>query len=91
MFPAQKYITRRNGLRCQVKKGLILIPGNQEASANYKDNTYRFRQDSTFSYFFGMNESNLMGLIDLDENREYLIGNRKKYCPAENGMYYPCS
>ena len=75
MFPAQKYINRRNALRSEVKKGLILIPGNQEAPCNYKDNTYRFRQDSTFSYFFGIDESNLMGLIDLDENREYLIGN----------------
>jgi Xaa-Pro aminopeptidase len=75
MFPAQKYINRRKGLRSEVKKGLILVPGNQEAPCNYKDNTYRFRQDSTFSYFFGIDESNLMGLIDLDENREYLIGN----------------
>lgn len=74
MFSPQTYSTRRNKLHGKVTTGLILIPGNQEAPCNYKGNTYRFRQDSTFSYFFGIDEPNLLGLIDVDENREYLVG-----------------
>ncbi len=74
MFSTQTYITRRNKLRSQITNGLIIIPGNGEAACNYKSNAYRFRQDSTFSYFFGIDEPNLMGIIDIDENLEYLVG-----------------
>lgn len=74
MFSAQIYSNRRKNLLSMVAKGLILIPGNHEAPCNYKGNTYRFRQDSTFSYFFGIDEPNLLGLIDVDENRQYLVG-----------------
>ena len=74
MFSAQIYSNRRKNLLSMVAKGLILIPGNHEAPCNYKGNTYRYRQDSTFSYFFGIDEPNLLGLIDVDENRQYLIG-----------------
>ncbi len=74
MFSAQIYSNRRKNLLSKVVKGLILIPGNNESPNNYKGNAYRFRQDSTFSYFFGIDEPNLLGLIDVDENREYLVG-----------------
>ncbi len=74
MFSAQIYSNRRKNLLSMVAKGLIIIPGNNESPSNYKGNTYRFRQDSTFSYFFGIDEPNLLGLIDVDENRQYLIG-----------------
>ena len=41
---------------------------------NYADNTYRYRQDSTFLYYFGISKPGLYALIDLDENKEYLFG-----------------
>ncbi len=51
MFDKQIYIERRNRLRKMMGGGLILLPGNQDSPMNYKDNPYRFRQDSTFLYF----------------------------------------
>ena len=53
MFQAKTYVERRKLLKKQVKSGLILLLGNDESSMNYADNTYHFRQDSTFLYFFG--------------------------------------
>ena len=74
MFPTQVYIDRRKNLKNRLSSGLVLMLGNQEVPYNYKSNTYHFRQDSTFSYFFGLNEPNLAGLIDIENNTEYLFG-----------------
>ena len=52
----------------------MLFIGNDEAGMNYADNTYRYRQDSTFLYYFGISKPGLYALIDLDENKEYLFG-----------------
>lgn len=41
---------------------------------NYADNTYHFRQDSTFLYFFGSDYAGLSALIDIDEDREIIFG-----------------
>ncbi len=57
-----------------MSSGLVLIPGNEDAPMNYKANTYRFRQDSSFLYFFGLDQQGLAGLIDVDENRSLLFG-----------------
>ena len=48
MFDSAIYKNRRQALRNKVQNGLILILGNNEAPANYPDNTYKFRQDSSF-------------------------------------------
>ena len=48
------YIKRRTRLKNDVGSGLLLFLGNDEVGMNYADNTYRFRQDSTFLYFFGL-------------------------------------
>ena len=58
----------------QVGNGLILFLGNEESSMNYKDNLYPFRQDSTFLYFFGIDQPDLSVLIDIDNNKEILFG-----------------
>jgi Xaa-Pro aminopeptidase len=55
--------------------GLVLIPGNTEASYNYPANTYHFRQDSNFLYFFGLDHPDYFGVIDIDENKDYIFGN----------------
>ncbi len=75
MFDAKVYTDRRNRIKEEVKSGIILIPGNTEAAFNYPANTYHFRQDSNFLYFFGLDHPDLAGVIDIDENRDYIFGN----------------
>ena len=75
MFPKKVYQTRRQLLAKDVESGVILIPGNSEAPANYKDNCYKFRQDSTFLYFFGISDPDFAGVIDVDKNDEIIFGN----------------
>lgn len=74
MFERQIYINRREELKKKFKSGLLLFLGNDEAPINYAGNTYNFRQDSSFLYYFGLPVPNLAGIIDVDENKEYLFG-----------------
>lgn len=75
MFNPQVYTERRNALRKLVPSGLIFLPGNTEASYNYPANTYAFRQDSNFSYFFGLENPDFAGIIDIDNEVDYIFGN----------------
>lgn len=75
MFQPTVYKNRREALRRKMNGGVVLILGNSEAPANYPDNTYKFRQDSNFLYFFGLNHPGFAGVIDVDNDREYLFGN----------------
>ncbi len=75
MFNSDVYTNRRNSLKQKVSKGLLFIPGNLEAAFNYPANTYHFRQDSTFLYFFGLNQPDLAAIIDVDSGKDYLFGN----------------
>ena len=75
MFETSVYKNRRARLKEKVKCGLVLILGNGEAPANYTDNTYKFRQDSSFLYFFGLNQPGFAGVIDIDSGDEYIFGN----------------
>jgi len=76
MFSAQTYAERRGALRRLMvgEGGLVLLPGNPEAPANYPDNCYPFRQDSSFLYFAGVDRPGFWALVDLDEGREALFG-----------------
>jgi Xaa-Pro aminopeptidase len=53
---------------------LILLLGNEESSMNYRDNLYPFRQDSSFLYFFGIDQPGLAGVLDVDADQEILFG-----------------
>lgn len=75
MFKSETYINRRKQLKNDLKSGIILIPGNEESPMNYADNTFSFRQDSSFLYFFALDHSGLTGLIDIDNDRDYIFGN----------------
>ncbi|MBQ1408149.1 MAG: aminopeptidase P family protein [Bacteroidales bacterium] len=75
MFPKETYIARREQLRKDVGHGIIIIQGNHEAPCNYPDNTYWFRQDSTFLYFFGLQREDLIGVLDCDNGKDYLFAN----------------
>lgn len=74
MFDKQVYINRRLALRKRIKSGLVLILGNAESPMNYRSNSYRFRQDSSFLYFFGLDLPNLVGVIDIEDGRDSLYG-----------------
>lgn len=69
------YIKRRARLKKDVGSGLLLFLGNDEVGMNYADNTYRFRQDSTFLYFFGLDYPALAAVIDIDADKEIVFGN----------------
>jgi Xaa-Pro aminopeptidase len=74
MFNKNIYIERRNQLRKKMGNGIILIPGNMESPMNYTDNTYHFRQDSTFLYLFGLDTPGFFGIIDANEGKDTLFG-----------------
>lgn len=69
------YMARREQLKKKIGTGLLLFLGNNEVGMNYADNTYSFRQDSTFLYFFGLDFAGLAAIIDIDENRTIIFGN----------------
>ena len=75
MFDKHVYTERRNRLREKLGSGIILIPGNNESPLNYTDNTYHFRQDSTFLYLFGLDIPGLFGVIDANTGKDALYGN----------------
>jgi Xaa-Pro aminopeptidase len=76
MFEASVYSRRRQALRERVSDGLILILGHNEAPANYPDNTYKFRQNSSFLYFFGHEQhAGLAGVLDVEAGEDILFGN----------------
>ncbi|HKL09348.1 MAG TPA: aminopeptidase P N-terminal domain-containing protein, partial [Bacteroidales bacterium] len=74
MFKKETYINRRNQLKKQFKTGVLLFLGNEESGMNYEDNTYSFRQDSSFLYYFGLDYPGLFGVIDIDEDKDYIFG-----------------
>lgn len=75
MFKAELYRKRRAQLRKDIGSGLILLLGNVEASFNYPANTYYFRQDSSFLYFFGLDLPGLAGVLDADTGEDWIFGN----------------
>lgn len=76
MFDKQTYVNRRAKLKELVKSGIIILFGNKESPCNFPNNGYYpFRQDSSFLYYFGQNRDGLVGVIDIDNNIETLVGN----------------
>jgi Xaa-Pro aminopeptidase len=74
MFEAATYRARRQRLMQDVGSGVILLLGNDEVGMNYAANTYHFRQDSTFLYFFAVDLPGLAAVIDIDEGTETIYG-----------------
>ena len=74
MFNRETYITRRLQLRQKISDGIILLLGNVDSPMNYADNTYYFRQDSSFLYFFGLDFQKLAGVIDTESGEEIVFG-----------------
>lgn len=75
MFSKETYIKRRNELKKLVKEGVVILFGNNESPMNCPANSYYpMRQDSTFIYYFGQHREGLVGVIDIDNDRETLVG-----------------
>ena len=75
MFEKETYIRRRAQLKKLVGEGVVVLFGNNESPANYPANGYApFRQDSSFLYYFGQHRDGLVGVIDIDNDEEWLLG-----------------
>ena len=75
MFSKETYIRRRAELKRLVGEGIIVLFGNNEAPCNYPANSYSpMRQDSSFLYYFGQHRDGLVGVIDIDNDEEWLFG-----------------
>jgi Xaa-Pro aminopeptidase len=74
MFSKETYIHRREILKKTFGSGTILLMGNDECGINYADNTYHFRQDSTFLYYFGISKPGLFAVLNLDTGNDIIFG-----------------
>ena len=75
MFSRNIYVARRQRLIKSVKDGILLFLGNSEAPSNYADNQYIFRQDSTWLYYFGIDQPDMAAVIDVESGEEIIFGN----------------
>lgn len=75
LFETSVYKNRRERLSKSVGNGIALFLGNHEAPMNYPDNTYNFRQDSDFLYFFGLSVADIAAVIDFDADKSIIFGN----------------
>ena len=77
MFAKEVYIRRRAMLLKKMQeagaKGIILFVGNAEAPAQYKDNYYKWRQDSSWLYFMGLDEPLMAAILDIESGAETLF------------------
>jgi Xaa-Pro aminopeptidase len=75
MFPKDIYANRRNQLRTSLKEGIAIILGNEESAMNAVANPYKFRQDSSFLYFFGLDMPHMVGIVDVDTGEDIIFAN----------------
>jgi Xaa-Pro aminopeptidase len=75
MFDKEVYIARRRALLDKMKGegGIIVFIGNVDAPAQYSNNAYKWRQDSTWIYFFGIDEPRWAAVLDIDSGKETLF------------------
>ena len=79
MFQSEVYVNRRRSLLQKMNamgaNGVAIFLGNVDAATNYRGNDYKFRQDSNFLYFWGVDEPCFAAVLDLDNATECLYGN----------------
>ena len=77
MFDSTVYSNRRKALlqKMTACRGLAVFVGNVDAAMNYRGNDYKFRQDSNFMYFWGIDEPAFAAVLDIDNGTECLYGN----------------
>ena len=81
MFEASVYANRRKVLLERMaamtkegERGIAIFLGNVDAAMNYRGNDYKFRQDSNFMYYWGIDEPCFAAVLDLDSADECLYG-----------------
>ena len=76
MLSKETYIRRRSELLQLMKgeKGVALFIGNVASAAQYQECAYKWRQDSTWLYLFGIDEPRLAATIDLETGETTLFG-----------------
>ena len=74
MFKKEVYIERRNRLKSKMSGGIAFIPGQSESPMNAPANTFHFRQNSSFLYFFGLDFPDIAGVVDLDSGESIVFG-----------------
>jgi len=74
MFDTDTYSGRRDSLKQRSISGVAVFLGNDETPMNYTANTYHFRQDSTFLYYFGLDSPGLAAVIDFESGEETIFG-----------------
>ena len=74
MFSKETYVQRRATLRKNLGSGVYLFLGNDELALNYEDSTFRYRQDSSFLYYFGLSFAGLSAIVDVDEDKDIIFG-----------------
>lgn len=76
MLSKETYIRRRSELLQLMKgeKGVALFIGNVASAAQYQECAYKWRQDSTWLYLFGIDEPRLAATIDLETGETVLFG-----------------
>ena len=77
MFQKEVYVRRRQTLLKKMRdageSGIVLFIGNAEAPAQYKDNCYKWRQDSSWLYFFGLDKPLYAAILDIDSGAETIF------------------
>ena len=75
MFSKEIYLKRRRELAAKMagEGGIAVFLGNVEAPAQYGDNCYKWRQNSTWLYYFGIDEPRFAAVIDLDIGKETIF------------------
>ena len=74
MFAKETYIQRRALLKKNIGSGdCCLFLGNENKDCIMRNNTFRYRQDSTFLYYFGLSFAGLSAIIDIDEDKEIYL------------------
>ena len=74
MFDTNIYKSRREALCKTLNGGLILFYGNNPVPMNYPSNTLRFRQDSNFLYYCGLDFPGLNMVLNVDTGKATLFG-----------------
>lgn len=79
MFQKEVYVARRQKLCSGMSKifnarGIVIFIGAEESPINYPSNAYKFRQDSSFLYYWGLNDPSLCAILDLESGSQTIYG-----------------
>jgi Xaa-Pro aminopeptidase len=74
IFSKDVFLNRRKAIHSEVKSGIAIFVGNTNLPYNYKANVYKFRQDSTFMYFFGISHPGYCAVMDFDSGIDIIYG-----------------